>query len=254
MKTDPVHTLRGLRARAGLVSALLAWLMMATGLFALGVSEAQAEPFSQRDRDEIARLRQAQGWSAEAVNPLVEQANRASERGLPPEPFVNKIKEGLAKGVEPERIEPVLRNMMGNFETADEVLRDVGDHGGGQPAGGERDRALDVLAEALAHGVTPGEVREINRLSQQQRVKPSDEMLASGARSLALMKEAGIPVQEGLPLVNEAMRQGFRSTELVDLGREIKRHRRDFQDGGRRLESVREAIVRGERPERIFGN
>ena len=76
---------------------------------------ALAESLSNQDLAEIDRLRAAQGHSAEAVNPLLEQVTKAGEKGLPIEPLANKVKEGLAKGVEPKRIEPVLRQMVTHF-------------------------------------------------------------------------------------------------------------------------------------------
>ncbi|MER3423697.1 MAG: hypothetical protein C4293_11160 [Nitrospiraceae bacterium] len=47
-------------------------------------------------------------------------------------------------------------------------------------------------------------------------------MLASGAKSLALMEEGGVLAKDGLVLVGEAFKQGFRSAELMDLARAIK--------------------------------
>jgi hypothetical protein len=39
---------------------------------------------------------------------------------------------------------------------------------------------------------------------------------------------------------------------LIDLARDIKRRGRDFQEGRLTIQSVREALSRGERSERIF--
>lgn len=226
----------------------IGFLVTVAGSWLGGAELAFAQSVLPQDLDDIARLSAAQGRSAEEVKPLIELANKAGERGLPPGPLVNKIKEGLAKGVDPARIEPVLREMAGRLETAQETLKDLSGRGLVDTGGG-RQRAVEVLAEALARGASPEEVREIGRLAQEGKPRLTQDALASGAKSLAVMKEGGVPAREGLSLVTEALRQGFRPSELADLSRELKRRGRE---GGLPLQAVQDAVKRGDRPDQIF--
>lgn len=215
----------------------------------LCVCPAQAESISDQDRAEINRLRAAQGHSADALKPLLEQINQAGERGLPVESLANKVKEGLAKGIEPKRIDPVLRQMTSRLESAHEVLQEAKGRG---IADGNRQRALETMAEAFARGATVDEVRELSRLSQEGRHKATQEDLAAGAKSLATMKEGKISSNDGTALVGEGMKQGYRSSDLLDLGREVKRRGSDFQEGRANLKAIREQVRRGERSDRLF--
>lgn len=226
----------------------LAILLASTSLI---VGTASGESVSPRDLDDIAKLRATQGRSVEDTNGLIEQMNRAAARGLPTEPLANKIKEGLAKGVEPKRIEPVLRDLVGRFDAAQQVFNEFGGRQTSDASGG-RSRAIEVLADAVARGVSLDEARQLGRRLQPGSQRPASDALASGAKSLALMKEAGVPVEDGMGLVAEALRQGFRSADLLDLGREIKRRGRDSQDARAGLKAIQEAVARGERPDRMF--
>jgi hypothetical protein len=208
-----------------------------------------AEPISVQDRDAITRLGSAQGRSEEELRPLLEQVTKAAERGLPSEALVNKVKEGLAKGVEPQRIDPVLRQMTSRLEAAHEVLEEAKARG---IAEGNRQRALETMAEALARGATRDEVRELSRMSQDGRHKATQEDLAAGAKGLAVMKEGHIPSKEGTALVGEGIRQGYRASELLDLGREVKRHGSDFEAGRASLQQLRDQVSRGERGDKLF--
>lgn len=205
-----------------------------------------------QDREEINRLRTAQGHSAEEVNQLLNQVLKAGERGLPTEPLANKVKEGLAKGVEPKRIDPVLRQMVTHFESAQEVLQESITKGMVDQGQGNRQRAVESLAEALGRGATTDEVRELARTGQRQGQKMSPDTLGVGAKSLAVIKEAMIPSKDGAAVVAEGIRQGFRPAELADLAREIKRHGQDFREGRITTESIRDQISRGERSDRLF--
>lgn len=217
-----------------------------------GASPVLADSLSNQDREEINRLRSAQGHSAEDVNALVEQVIKAGEKGLPTEPLANKVKEGLAKGVEPKRIDAVLRQLVTHFESAHDILLESTTKGMVDSAQGNRQRALEGLAEGLSRGATAEEVRELARTAQGVGSKVSQESLASGAKSLAILKEAKIPTKEGAALVAEGLRQGFRSTELADLAREIKRRGPEFQQGRLSLQNVREQVSKGQRADRIF--
>lgn len=216
---------------------------------ALTTGPAWAEPLSVQDREAITRFGLAQGRSANEIAPLLEQVNKVGERGLPTESLLNKVKEGLAKGVEPKRIDPVLRQMTSRLESAHEVLEEVKGHG---IAEGNRQRALETLAEAFARGATVDEVRELSRLSQEGRHKATQEELAAGAKGLAVMKEGRIPSKEGTALIGEGIKQGYRPSELLGLSREVKRRGSDFEEGRASLKAIREQVSRGERSDRLF--
>ncbi|MCS6898008.1 MAG: hypothetical protein NZM29_08555 [Nitrospira sp.] len=225
----------------------IVWLLGVAGI--LAVAPALADPLTVQDREEIVRLGSAQGRSTKEIDPLVEQVNRAGEKGFPVESMVNKVKEGLAKGVDPQRIDQVLRQMTERLESAHEVLEEAKVRGITE---GNRQRALETMAEALARGATKEEVRELTRLSLEGRQKVTQDVLAAGAKGLAVMKEAHVPSKDGAALLSEGIRQGYRANELLDLSREVKRRGADFQEGRASLQQLRERIGRGEKGDRLF--
>ncbi len=218
-------------------------------MMALTTISVWAEPLSVQDREAITRLGSVQGRSENEITPLLDHVSKAGERGLPTESLLNKMREGLAKGVEPKRIDPVLRQMTSRLESAHEVLEEAKSRGLSE---GNRQRAIETMAEALSRGATVDEVRELSRLSQEGRHKTTQEELAAGAKGLAVMKEGRIPSRDGTALVGEGIKQGYRSSELLDLGREVKRRGSDFEEGRASIKALREQVSRGERSDRLF--
>lgn len=214
-----------------------------------GATHAMAEPLSNQDREAISRLGSTQGHSPDELNPLLEQVSQAGERGIPTTPLVNKVKEGLAKGISPKRIDPVIRQMTSRFESAHEVLEEARSRGVTE---GNKQRAMNTMAEAFTRGATKDEVRELIRHSQEGKHKTTQDVLAAGAKGLAVMKEGAISSTEGTALVGEGIRQGYRASELLDLSREVKRRGSDFQEGRESLQHLREQVRRGERSDRLF--
>lgn len=213
------------------------------------VTPVLAEPLSVQDRDEIVRLGSAQGHALQDLNPLLEQVKKVGEKGFPTDSMVNKVKEGLAKGVAPQRIDQVLRQMVDRLESAHEMLEEAKARGITE---GNRQRALETMAEALARGATKEEVRELTRMSLEAKQKVTQDLLAAGAKGLAVMKEAKVSSKEGAALLSEGIRQGYRASELLDLSREVKRRGSDFQEGRASLQQLRERIGRGEKGDRLF--
>ena len=110
-----------------------------------------------------------------------------------------------------------------------------------------------LLAESFGSGVTPDEVRGLRQLAQSPGKPPmSSDATASAAKGLSLIEEARLPVPEGTAVIAEAVKQGFRSPEILDLGREVKRREGDYRAGRQSLRALRDSIARGTRPDQLF--
>jgi hypothetical protein len=210
---------------------------------------ASAQSVSAAEREALVRLRVDRGGRAAEVDALLRHADEASAKGLPSAPVANKIREGLAKGHEPQRIEAVVRQMVSQLEAADALLRELDR----SAVGPGREAAVTLLAESLGGGVTGDDVRELRRQAQAAGAPamPAD-VIASAAKGLAYIRDAKLPPAEGAGVIAAAVRQGFRPHEVLDLGREIKRREQDFVAGRATLRAVREAIARGDRPGQLF--
>jgi hypothetical protein len=229
---------------------LTATLAALLGLAMPALCDAQS--VSASEREALVRLRIEKGGRAEDVDALLRVADEAAARKLPAAPLTNKIREGLAKGVDPSRIEAVVRGMASQLDAADRLIREMD-----LPSGAStRDASVALLAESFSGGVTQDEVRELRRAAQpgSSSAKPalSSDSMASAARGLSFIKDSRLPVADGSAVMAEAMRQGFRSQDILDLGREIKRREADYRAGRASLRALRDAIARGERPEQLF--
>ena len=197
----------------------------------------------------VPALSLAQSGSASDREALDRLVAEAAAKGLPAAPLTNKIQEGFAKGADPKRIELVVRQLATSLESADRLVREI------EPAsaGTGREAAVTLLADSLGGGVTPDEVRELRKAAQTSGKPPmSAEAVANAAKGLSFIKEARLPVPEGTGVIAEAVRQGFRSQEILDLGREVKRREGDYRSGRASLRALRDDIARGERPDQLF--
>jgi hypothetical protein len=223
--------------------ACVAWCVLA--MCAANVKPAGAQAVSSADREAIVRQHVNRGGRADEMTSLLGEVDRVAAQGLPTTPLVNKIREGIAKNVDAARIGQTVRQMATNIEMADGLLREGALTGVVGRAG-----AVTLLADAIGSGLAPEAVREIGRQAQVSSL--SVDQVAGAAKGLAFITSAKLPVTDGTSVVVEAVRRGYGSQDLVDIGREVKRRERDYQEGRATLRALREAIARGHRPERLF--
>ena len=207
-----------------------------------------AQGIATAEREALMRLAAERGVAVNDADALLRPVDDAGVKGLPVAPLANKVREGLAKGVDPKRIDTVVRQLAGHLGTADALIRELN-----LTESPMRDEPVTLLADALAGGVSADEVRELRRQAQPAAAAPlPSDSLAGAAKGLSLIKSASLPAAEGTAVMAEAVRHGYRSHEMLDVGRQVKRRERDYREGHASLRALREAIARGERPDQIF--
>jgi hypothetical protein len=240
------------RRRGGPTSVthrLLSIAILTLALFGISGGVTMAA-LSEQEIAAVTKLGEGQGRSPDDMKRLIAHAQQAEARGLPSDPLLDKIKEGLAKGVDSGRIEQRLNSMTSNMEKADALLKETETPGKGQTSPQDRGRALGVLAEALGRGVTPDEVRSLHRSIGEGNHDTRPETLAYSAKGLAVMKEGGLPPDESKAVMAAASRHGSNAA-VLDLARELKSRGQEFRDKPARLQDIRVAVERGERLDKL---
>ena len=127
------------------------------------------------------------------AGPLVEPVRDAERRGLPARLVADKVLEGLAKGVPPDRVAAVAAALVGRLAEADVLLRRVEARGPAPAA--DRGAALADLAQVFAAGVTPAAVDGLMAGGPAK----ADAVVAA-ATAVAALARRGVPAAESLGL------------------------------------------------------
>jgi hypothetical protein len=156
---------------------LLAAVVLAVAGPVWGQTDPETLARSVRERCE------AQGLPAESARQLLRPVAQASEQGLPADSVADKVLEGLAKRVAPDRIVRAADEVRARLETAQAALSAAGV---AVPALGRR-LALDRLALAV-QASDPQSVLELSR--EAKGASAADLILA--ARQLGELKSRGV--------------------------------------------------------------
>jgi hypothetical protein len=129
-------------------------IFLATALLcAVFAAPARAQP--GESPDDVRALLDKGRFTPQQSQAAVAMLDRAERRALPTAALTNRIREGIARHVEPKAILDVVQDRLADLERADDAVRECAQRG---IAVRDRERSLLRLADAFTLGVKPGDV------------------------------------------------------------------------------------------------
>ncbi len=180
---------------------------------------------------------------------LLDVVTQAKREELPMGPVLDKVREGLAKQVLPDRIVSVAARLSGTLATSRDLVRRAERDGVRVEAPVERGQAIEAIADALGRGVPPTAVEELSRrIAGGPRERATMTRLDAGALVAADLVAMRVSPREAVETVGVALAQGLGVREVVRLrerlAQELKRGGAP-DEGAARLRDE----IRTERPE-----
>lgn len=179
------------------------------------------------------------GLTAESTIDLLQPAVRLAEQGLPATPVLNKSLEGLAKGVPPARMTPVLNRLQTYTEQAGAVVSSWLDRPDVQTMMGEdgsvdasvRDRFVVNVAQSQQQGV---DIRTVQSLLDALPTETSQRPIPSQRIVVALSVLPDLPgarqgTQSTRRLLTAALNANYTPEDLRQLPAALESARRTSQ-------------------------
>lgn len=177
------------------------------------------------------------------IEGLIDIAAKAKGQNLPVRPVLDRIQQGLSKGVPPERILNVANNLAEKLSSANIILNNLAKEGIKVSNAREKEDAIFTVARALERSIPETIITQIG-----MRVKKHNYAISMFDRAidtLTNLVEGGMRVEQASRLVNKAMDKGYSEKDILRMEREIfseLKEGRRMEDAVRRMES---AIERG---------
>jgi predicted nucleic acid-binding protein len=183
------------------------------------VSRALQAGVPAEDLEVIVLRGRERGASAAAVRDLADIAAQAREQGLPLRPVLDRIEQGLAKGVPPERITAASRQLIGHLTAAGPLVDSLAK--GGLRTGSSRERAevIESVARARERSVPDAVL-----LKTGERAGEHGRSMASfdrAVRSLTFFVGSGMPADAAERVIGESMERGFTEKDYARLERSV---------------------------------
>jgi hypothetical protein len=153
--------------------------------------------------------------STQAMLQLQERVVALAQAGLPVEPVVAKVQEGLTKRVAEQVLARVTARMEEHVRQAGRVLDDLRADGADANGDPEQRRVRTrEMAMYMWQGLGEG---DCERLRQRLRDSHDTDDFVAAAGAVVRLREEGVEPRRALGAVDEALGQGYRAGELRQL-------------------------------------
>jgi len=161
----------------------------------------------------------SRGADVETVTRFLAVARDVQAQGLPVRPVLNKIEQGTAKGVPPERIIEVVGRVRANLVTAAGMVNEVAAQGLAVSVPEEKKGAVEALAGALERGVPAGDIVELGQKAAE--VKISLSQFGRAVDTMANLKEMGMPRDLALKAARKAVILNYSERGMARMERDL---------------------------------
>ena len=159
------------------------------------------------------------GVGAGTTRELIDTAVKAREKGLPVRPVLNRIEQGLSKGVPPDKIAAASRNLSEKLSAAQPIVGEL--IGRGLKSGADKDReyAVETVARALERSIPADAIARTGR--QVKERQGSVVLFDKAVHTLTSLTENGMPMESASRLVRSAVERGFTEKDLGKMERDV---------------------------------
>ena len=191
----------------------------------------------------------ARGVQPAELARLLDVLAQAKRQDLPIEPVLDKMKEGIAKRIPPARIAAVASRLSGELATSRDLVRRAEREGIRVEATGERERATEVVADALGRGVSVKEMEDLSRQVARSRQAATMSRLEAGAQATSDLVSMGLSPREALETVGAALSKGLSRRDIERLRERLAQEMKRGESAAEGASRLRDEI-RAERPEK----
>ena len=170
----------------------------------------------------------ARGMDAGTINRFLDLGASAKKEGLPAGPVLDRIEQGLSKGVPAERIHAATERLEQKLAEARPVVDGFIKSGMRSRGIAERDAAITSAARALEKNMTRTDIESIG--SAVQGKKGSLALFAGAVETAAYFTGSGMSPKSASHLVGNAVVKGYSSRDLDSL---VKRMDSEMKRGAK---------------------
>ena len=186
----------------------------------------------------------AQGMEGRHVEKFLETATRAKEQNLPVRLVLDRMEQGLAKGVPPEKITGVTQRLSENLLTARPMVSKL-ETGGIRSTGAKgSDDAVETVARALERSIPQDAVMKAGE--QVKERKGSMGLFNRAVDTMTTFVGSGMTAGQAANMVHTAVGKGYSERDLEAMERYMVDELRKNRPMNEVLSNMNSRMERGE--------
>lgn len=158
-----------------------------------------------------------QNVASTGIEDFLETATKVKKQNLPVRLVLDRIEQGLAKGVPAERIAGVTHRLSGNLATARPMVEKIESRGVKSTRSGSSDDAVETVARALEKSIPADAI--IHTGEKVRDRKGSIVLFDRAVDTMTTFVGNGMRADQASKLVHTAVERGYSERELEDMER-----------------------------------
>ncbi len=158
-----------------------------------------------------------QGVDSRSIEGFLDTATRAKEQNLPVRLILDRTEQGLAKGIPPEKIEGVTRQLSGHLAAARPIVNNLENKGLRSANAKGADTATETVARALEKSIPKNEITGIGQKVTDR--KGSLALFNQAVDTMTTFAGNGMSHEQSARLVNGAIEKGYSERNLEAMER-----------------------------------
>jgi hypothetical protein len=159
------------------------------------------------------------GADAGTLNRFLDTGISTRQKGLPVAPVLDRIEQGLSKGVPFDRIATAAQQLASKIAAAQPIVDDLIRSGVKPKQRNEREAAIEATARALEKSVPPEDLKKMGDAVRER--KESLPLFTSAANTAAYFAGSGMSAKTSSSLVQNAVENGYSERDLDGMARQI---------------------------------
>ena len=169
----------------------------------------------------------SQGADSKTIVGFLEAPVQLKEKKLPVRMVLDRIEQGLAKGVPAERITAVAQKLSGSLAAARPMVEKLATGSMEPGRGGRLNDAVETTARALEKNISPDAIMTTGETVRERR--GSIELFNRAVDAMAVFVGSGMHADQASRLVHDAVNKGYSERDFEAMERymagELRRNR-----------------------------
>ncbi len=161
----------------------------------------------------------ARGMDGRGIEDFIGIAVKSKEQNLPVRPVLDRIQQGLSKGVPPEQISGSARRLGEKLATADKIVDGLEKSGVKVDKRSDKENGTRAVARALEKTIPEDMITKMGMKVAQKR--GSFTTFSASINTITTFVEMGMPLEHASKLINKAMDKGYSEKEMIGMERDM---------------------------------
>lgn len=161
----------------------------------------------------------ARGVDSKVIEDFIGIPVKAREQNLPVRPVLDRVQQGLSKGVPPEKISAFSRRLVEKLAAADKIVNSIEKSGLRADKKTFRDEGTQTVARALEKAIPEDMITKVGLKAAQKRA--SFTTLNASINTITTFVEMGMSPEEASKLINKALDKGYSEKEMIGMERDM---------------------------------